>query len=93
MPAWKSDQSGNPSGRPRTKPISRYGYIAEEKLPESIRKKVKLEPSATCGDAVAVRTFYAALEGDIAVRSGRRSKASDRVTIGDDYTPQPKQPE
>ena len=28
---WKPGQSGNPSGRPRVKPISdRYAYIAEE---------------------------------------------------------------
>jgi hypothetical protein len=32
---WKPVQSGNPSGRPRTQPISdRYAHIAEEKLPE-----------------------------------------------------------
>jgi hypothetical protein len=35
VPAWKPGQSGNPSGRPRTQPISdRYAHIAEEKLPE-----------------------------------------------------------
>src|SRR5215469_6197242 len=34
MPAWKPGQSVNPSGRPRTKPISdRYAYIAERELP------------------------------------------------------------
>ena len=67
MPAWKPGQSGNLSGRPRTKPISdRYGYIAEEKLPESIQKKLKLGPGATYGDAVALRMFNAALEGDTA---------------------------
>ena len=82
---WKSGQSGNPSGRPRTQPISdRYAHIAEEKLPENIRKKLKLGPGATYGDAIALRTFQAALEGDIAatreVREAIEGKAAIRVT-------------
>ena len=80
---WKPGQSGNPSGRPRTKPISdRYAYIAEEKLPESIRKKLKLGSGATYGDAIALRTFQAALEGDItATREVREAigSRSDRT--------------
>ena len=69
MPAWKAGQSGNPSGRPRTQPISdRYAHIAEERLPESIRKKLKLGPGATYGDAIALRTFQAAVPNENSVR-------------------------
>ena len=56
-------------------PISdRYAHIAEQKLPENIRKKLKIGPGATYGDAIALRTFQAALEGDIPrrVRSAKR---------------------
>src|SRR5215831_5506190 len=83
LPAWKPGQSGNLSGRPRMQPISdRYAHIAEEKLPENIRKKLKLGPGATYGDAIALRTFQAA--GDIAatreIREAIEGKAAIRVT-------------
>ena len=66
-------------------PISdRYAHIAEEKLPENIRKKLKLGPAATYGDAIALRTIQAALEGDISatreVREAIEGKAAIRVT-------------
>ena len=85
MKPWQPGQSGNPGGRPRTKPISdRYTYIAEVKLPESIQKKLKLEPGATYGDAVAVRTFHAALEGDIAATREIREAIEGKSTIRTD---------
>ena len=85
MPAWKPGQSGNPSGRPRTKPIcDRYAWITEEKLPESIQKKLKLGPGATYGDVVALRTFHAALEGDIAATREIREAIEGKSTIRTD---------
>jgi hypothetical protein len=49
---------GNPSGRPRTKPISdRYAYVAEEKLPENIRKKLGLAAGTTYGDALSLSCY------------------------------------
>jgi hypothetical protein len=42
-------------------PISdRYTHIAEEQLPENIRKKLKLGPGATYGDAIALRRVESA---------------------------------
>ena len=61
MPAWKTGQSGNPSGRPRRKPVSgRYEFMCEVPLPESIRKKLGLEAGATYGDALSLMQFRAA---------------------------------
>ena len=85
MPAWKPGQSGNPSGRPHTKPISdRYAYVAEETLPESIQRKLKLGPGATYGDAIALLTFHAALEGDIAATREIREAIEGKSTIRTD---------
>jgi hypothetical protein len=79
---WKPGQSSNPSGRPRMQPISdRYAHIAEEKLPENIRKNLKLGPGATYGDAIAMRTFQAALEGDIAATREVREAIEGKTTI------------
>ena len=79
---WKPGQSGNPSGRPRMQPISdRYAHIAEEKLPENIRKKLKLGPDATYGDAIALRTFQAALDGDIVATREIREAIEGKATI------------
>ena len=63
-------------------PISdRYAHIAEEKLPESIRKKLKLGPGATYGDPIALRTFQAALEGDIAATREVREAIEGKAAI------------
>ena len=54
------------------------------KLPESIQKKLKLEPGATYGDAVALQSFDAALEGDIAATREIRKAIEGKSTIRTD---------
>jgi hypothetical protein len=67
----------------------RYAHIAEEKLPGNIRKKLKLGPGATYGDAVALRTFQPALTAT-SLRRGRsekRSRARPRFATGEEREP------
>ena len=70
-PAWrKGDPSPNPSGRPIRLPITdMYRRIADEPIPEAIRKAMKrngvsLPPEATFAEALAARVWVKALSGD-----------------------------
>ena len=83
-PPWKPGESGNPSGRPKSRPISdRYQACAEKRLPEDLRMMLKLKKGATYGDAVALAQFRAAIKGksDAAreVREAIEGKATQRL--------------
>lgn len=64
-PPWKPGESGNPSGRPKKRPISdRYNSIAETPLSEKRRLELGLWKGATYADALATRLFDAAIDGN-----------------------------
>ena len=82
MPAWKPGQSGNPSGRPRRKPVSgRYEFMCEVPLPESIRKKLGLEAGATYGDALSLMQFRSALNGNTGAAREIREAIEGKAAI------------
>jgi hypothetical protein len=84
MPAWKPGKSGNPSGRPRRKPVSgRYEFMCEVPLPESIRKKLGLEAGATYGDALSLMQFRAALNGNTGAAREIREAIEGKAAIRD----------
>jgi hypothetical protein len=67
--------SGNPSGRPRSKPITdRYKEALEVLLPEDVRKKLLLGKGATMGDAIARKMAIRAVSGMKAVEAAREMR-------------------
>jgi hypothetical protein len=83
---FKPGQSGNAGGRPKKRPITeRYQLIAESPLPESERRKMHLWKGATWGDAAAIGTFLAAIEGQHSaakeIREAIEGKAPQRIEV------------
>lgn len=69
---YKPGQSGNPSGRPKKKPITdRYKEALEVELPDGVRKTLGMHKGATMGDALARRMTIRAIEGRNAVEAAR----------------------
>src|SRR5271156_4076312 len=61
---WAPGQSGNPTGRPRKRPISdRYAEMVETVLPDDLRNAVGLPKGATYGDAIALSQARQAIKG------------------------------
>jgi hypothetical protein len=61
---WVPGQSGNPSGRPRKRPISdRYAEMVETTLPNDVRAALRLPEGATYGDAIALAQARQAIKG------------------------------
>ncbi len=92
---FKPGQSGNPSGRPKRRPISdAYEAVADLPLPEELRAKLKLPKGAKYRDAVALRQFQMAiLKGNAPsakeIREAIEGKATQRVELvgGEDAPP------
>jgi hypothetical protein len=94
-PPWqKGDPSPNPSGRPSRLPISdMYTRIADEPIPEAIRKAMKrngvnLKSGATFAEALATRVWAKALSGDSGaakeIREAIEGKTGKRDAPGED---------
>lgn len=97
-PPWrKGAPSPNPTGRPHRLPISdTYESLADEPIPDSVRKAMKrngvpLEPGATFAQALALRVWMRALNGDpVAAKELRESmegKAAQRAAAPVDSGP------
>ena len=87
-PPWKPGESGNPSGRPKKRPISDlYAEFAERPVPEKLRRALGLAKGATFAEAQTVSLFTAASNGNVQaareIREGIEGKASERPRLGE----------
>ncbi|MGB9242890.1 MAG: DUF5681 domain-containing protein [Candidatus Acidiferrales bacterium] len=85
-PPWKPGESGNPSGRPKNRPISDfYAEVAQRPVPEKLRRTLGLARGATFAEAQTVSLFIAASNGDVRaareIREGIEGKANERSKI------------
>jgi hypothetical protein len=83
---WPKGVTGNAGGRPKKRAISeRYAFVAEVPLPEAVRKKFKMPVGSTFGDAGAVGTFLAMMEGKYGaakeIREAIEGKATQRIEV------------
>ncbi len=65
-PPWKPGQSGNPSGRPKRRPITDcYIQMARQKMPPELCKQLGMKPGSTYAQAVARGQFIKAMKGEV----------------------------
>src|SRR5436853_3268171 len=65
-PPWKPGQSGNPSGRPKRRPITdSYIEMADQELPPEMWQRLGMKPGSTFAHAVARGQFINAIKGDV----------------------------
>src|ERR1700751_5591735 len=82
-PAWRPGESGNPSGRPRRRPISdAYAERLQRPVREKLRRELDLPEGATWADAIAAALAIAACKGSVAeareLREATEGKTSER---------------
>jgi hypothetical protein len=84
---WAPGQSGNPTGRPRKRPISdRYAEMVETVLPDDLRNAVGLPNGATYGDAIALSQARQAIKGKPEAAREIREAIEGRTTQRDHET-------
>ena len=80
-PPWKPGESGNPSGRPKRRPITdSYIQMADEKMPPDICKQLGVKPGSTWAVAVARGQFIKAIKGEAKNASEIREAIEGKAT-------------
>ena len=91
-PPWKPGESGNPSGRPKKRPLSDlYAEFAQRPVPEKLRRALGLAEGVTFAEAQTHSLFVAASSGNVRaareIREAIEGRAGERSS--DPERPQP----
>lgn len=83
---WEKGKSGNPSGRPKRRPITEaYALIAKRRVPKKIRVALQLGDKATWAEALAYGQFFNAAKGRhgnaTEIREAIEGKATQRIEL------------
>jgi hypothetical protein len=83
-PPWKPGESGNPSGRPKRRPITDcYIQMARQKMPPESCKQLGMKVGSTFAEAVARGQFIRAMKGEVRnaseIREAIEGNATQRV--------------
>ncbi len=80
-PPWKPGESGNPSGRPKRRPITDcYIRMADEKMPPDMCKQLGMKRGSTFADALARGQFIKAIKGEAKNASEIREAIEGKAT-------------
>ena len=87
-PPWKPGESGNPSGRPKKKPITTaYEVVITNPLPDHLRKvklgkhELELPAGATFADLIAIGQCAAAVKGNTAAAQEIADRLEGKVAV------------
>lgn len=83
---WPKGTSGNPSGRPKRRPISdAYLALVDIKIPAKTAKELGLPRGATWGQCLALAQFKRALTGEARnaseIREAIEGKSTQRIEV------------
>ena|SRR5436853_4742479 len=80
-PPWKPGQSGNPSGRPKRRPITdSYIEMADQELPPEMCQRWGMKPGSTFAHALARGQFINAIKGNVKNASEIRQAIEGNAT-------------
>ena len=85
---WAKGVSGNPNGRPKSKPITEaYKAVIAERLPEHLRKiklgkhELELPEGSTFADLIAIGQCASAIKGNTAAAEEIANRLEGKVAV------------